>query len=156
KFNEALAQARAALGVGGGDSSALYARLLAESAKVQALSGLAFCNRTQDIVWAALGTETQGKKQSQGWWRLQPGQCAKVIKDRLGDSALYAFASVDRPEEGDVKQMWGGEHKFCIREPSFEIEDATDCEGRGFKTVGFMHIETYGRTGVNFEFAPRR
>lgn len=155
KFNDALTQARSALAILANDSATLYAKLFAEAAKVQAVSGLIFCNRTQDIVWSALATEAQGRKQSQGWWRLQPGQCAKVIKDRLGEANLYAFASVDRGE-ADVEHVWNGKHNFCIREPSFEIDEATECEGRGFKTIGFLHIDTHGRPGVTFEFAPER
>src|SRR5262249_27063035 len=75
KFNEAMTQARTALGAPATDAGGVYAKLLAEAAKNQAASGLTFCNRTQDIVWSALGIDAQGKKQSQGWWRLQPGQC---------------------------------------------------------------------------------
>jgi hypothetical protein len=32
----------------------------------------------------------------------------------------------------------------------------TDCAGRGFTGTGFMKIETTGRAGLTFEFAPRR
>ena len=155
KFNEALAQARSSLGILANDLPTLYGKLLAESVKAQATAGLTFCNRTQDIVWSALAMDIQGKKQSQGWWRLQPGQCAKVIKDRLADVGLYAFATLDQ-NEGSAPQIWGGAHNFCTRGPSFEIEEATECEGRGFKTTGFMQIDTQSRGGITFEFTPRR
>ena len=154
KFNESLSQARVALSIPPNDSSALYNKLLAEALRVQTTAGLTFCNRTQDIVWSALGTDAGGKKTSQGWWRLQPGQCAKVIKDRLVDPYLYAFASVDHTE-GAVDQTWGGAYKFCTRDSSFEIDEANDCEGRGFRTTGFLRIDTVSRPGITFEFAPR-
>ena len=96
KVSEALNQARTALGIpAASDASTIYSRLLAEAAKTQAAAGLTFCNRTQDIVWTAMATDSQGKKRSMGWWRLQPGQCEKVIKDRLVDQYIYAFASAD-------------------------------------------------------------
>jgi len=152
KFSEALSQTRTALGIPPtSDASTMYTRLLAEAAKVQASSGLTFCNRTQDIVWTAMATEAQGKKHSMGWWRLQPGQCEKVIKDRLTEDAVYAFASSDRTE--GPPPTWGGTVQFCTRDSSFEIEDATDCPGRGFVTTGFQKIDTSGRPGVTYEFA---
>ena len=155
KFSEALAQARSAFGIPGAtDASTMYTKLLAEAAKTQAAAGLTFCNRTQDIVWTAMATDSQGKKRSMGWWRLQPGQCEKVIKDRLVDQYIYAFASADRTE--GVAQSWGGTNQFCTRDSSFEIEDAADCAGRGFTGTGFLQIDTLGRPGITFEFAPRR
>ena len=155
KFNEALVQARTALAIpAGADSAVTYTKLLAEAAKSQASAGLTFCNRTQDIVWTALATDSQSKKHSMGWWRLQPQQCEKVIKDRLVDQYVYAFASADRAE--GVSQSWGGTTQFCTRESSFEIEDAADCAGRGFSSAGFLKIDTQGKPGITFEFAPQR
>jgi uncharacterized membrane protein len=135
------------------DGASLYAKLLAEAAKSQAAAGLTFCNRTQDIVWSALGVDAQGKKQSQGWWRLQPGQCEKVIKDRLTDRFIYAFAAAEKTE--GPAQTWGGTVQFCTRDSLFQIEDANDCTGRGFQSTGFLQIDTGGRPGITFEFAPR-
>jgi uncharacterized membrane protein len=153
KFNEALAQARAEMGIGQADSATLYAKLLAEATKVQAVAGLTFCNRTQDVIWTALGSVHEGKKESKGWWRLKPGQCAKVIKDRLDDRAVYGFAVADKVE--GVPETWGGSEQFCTKDSSFEINEVTDCSGSGFTNTGFMQIETTGRPGLTFEFAPR-
>lgn len=153
KFNEALGQVRSALGVSAGDAAGLYNKLLAEASKNQAAAGLTFCNRTQDIIWSALGLESQqGKKRSMGWWRLQPGQCEKVIKDRIVDRYVYAFAAADRP--GGAAETWGGPKQFCTRDNSFEINDVADCGGG--KTTGFLAIDTGGRGGLTFEFAARR
>jgi uncharacterized membrane protein len=153
KFNDALAQARSELGVGPTDTANLYAKLLAEAAKVQASAGLTFCNRSQDVIWTALGQEYQGKKESKGWWRLQPGQCAKVIKDRLDDRVMYGFGVADRD---GTPETWGGADQFCTKDSSFEIDDVADCAGRGFTSTGFMKVETSGRAGLTFEFVPRR
>ncbi len=154
KFNEAAAAARVALSLSSQDHATLYARLLAEASKTQAAAGLTFCNRTQDIIWTALGVDFQAKRESKGWWRLQPGQCEKVIKDRLDDRSIYAFAVADRSE--GVPETWGGTEQFCTKDSSFEIEDVTDCSGRGFTSTGFLQVETDGRAGLTFEFAPRR
>lgn len=155
KFSEALALTRTALQIPQSDDIAsIYNKLLAEAAKGQATAGLTFCNRTQDIVWSALGRETQGKRISQGWWRLQPGQCEKVIKDKLIERFVYAFASGEKSE--GANQTWGGAFPFCTRASLFEIEGADDCPGRGFESTGFLQIDTGGRPGLTFEFAPRR
>jgi uncharacterized membrane protein len=153
KYNEALTQVRTELGVGPTDTANLYAKLLAEAAKVQVSAGLTFCNRSQDVIWTALGQDLQGKKESKGWWRLQPGQCAKVIKDRLDDRVMYGFAIADR--EGSP-ETWGGADQFCTKDSSFDLEGVGDCAARGFTSTGFMKIETAGREGITFEFTPRR
>lgn len=154
KFSESLGQVRAALGVALNDASGLYNKLHAEAAKNQAGAGLTFCNRTQDIIFSALGIESEGKKRSMGWWRLQPGQCEKVIKDRLAERYVYAYAVADRTE--GVPESWGGTKQFCTRDPTFEIPDASDCQGRSFKSTGFLEIDTGGRPGLTFEFAARK
>jgi uncharacterized membrane protein len=150
KFSEALATARTAYAIPLTDDAAtLYNKLHAEAMKAQTALGLTFCNRTQDAVWAALARETQGKKVSQGWWHLQPGQCEKVIRDRLTERFVYAFA--EHSGEGH-DQPWKGQFDFCTRSQIFEIEGAEDCEGRGFKKTGFLQIDTGGQQGVTFEF----
>ena len=153
KFTAALTAARTELAAPAGDSAGLYTKLLAEATKAQATAGLTFCNRTQDVIWTALGQDYQSKKESKGWWRLQPGQCAKVIKDRLEDRTMFGFGIADRLE--GAAETWGGTEQFCTRDSSFEIEDTKDCSGRGFASTGFMKIETAGRPGLTFEFAPR-
>ncbi len=150
KFAEALAQARTAYAIAlTDDATTLYNKLHAEAMKAQTALGLTFCNRTQDPVWAALARETQGKKVSQGWWHLQPGQCEKVIRDRLSERFVYAFA--EHSGEG-ADQPWKGQFNFCTRSQIFEIEGAEDCEGRGFKKTGFLQIDTGSQPGVTFEF----
>jgi uncharacterized membrane protein len=150
KFSEALALARTAYGIPATDDVAtIYNKLHAEAMKAQTALGLTFCNRTQDVVWAALARETQGKKVSKGWWHLQPGQCEKVIRDRLGERFVYAFA--EHSGEG-TDQPWKGQFNFCTRAQVFEIEGAEDCEGRGFKKTGFLQIDTGGQAGAIFEF----
>ena len=150
KLTEALALARTAYSIPATDDVAtIYGKLHAEAMKAQTALGLTFCNRTQDVVWAALARETQGKKVSKGWWHLQPGQCEKVIRDRLGERFVYAFAE----HSGEsTDQPWKGLFNFCTRAQVFEIEGAEDCEGRGFKKTGFLQIDTGGQAGAIFEF----
>ena len=152
KYSEAMTQARTALSAGP-DNASLYAKLVAEATRLQAVSGLTFCNRTQTIIWTAYGREVQGKAQSRGWYRLLPEQCEKVIKERLVEPILYAFASVDKTD--GLPQTWGGNKIFCSSEASFDFDDSTNCSGKGFTGTGFFPIDTNGKTSVTFEFIPR-
>ncbi|MBI1211786.1 MAG: DUF1036 domain-containing protein [Alphaproteobacteria bacterium] len=150
KLAEALAAARTAYDIPAtADAATTYNKLHDAAKNAQALLGLTFCNRTPDAVWAALAQETQGKKVSKGWWHLQPGQCEKVIRDRLSERFVYAFAE----RGGDAQDKpWSGAFNFCTRAQIFEIEGAEDCEGRGFRKTGFLQIDTGDRPGVTFEF----
>lgn len=152
KFAEALAAARAAYGIPLTDDAAtLYNKLHEEAKRAQVAVGLTFCNRTQEAVWAALARDTQGKKVSKGWWHLQPGQCEKVIRDRLGGAERFVYAFAEASGETKAKP-WEGTFNFCTRAQIFEIEGAEDCQGRGFKTTGFRQIDTGMQAGVIYEF----
>ena len=154
KFHEAISQARTALSLSSSDTGALYSKLLAEATRIQSASGLTFCNRTQEIIWAAFGRDVPGKTQSRGWYRLLPEQCEKVIKERLSEPAIFAFASVDKTDAG-VAETWGGTKVFCTKDNSFDFDDSTNCVGKGFASTGFFQINTNGQPSVTFEFVPR-
>jgi uncharacterized membrane protein len=155
KFTEAMNQARSALGAPGADANTLFARLLAEATKLQSAAGLTFCNRTQSIIWTAYGREAQGKSQSRGWYRLMPEQCEKVVRERLTESVVYAFAAAEKPEGEGVAETWGGTKIFCSKESSFDFEDSSNCSGKGSSSTGFFQINTNGQPSVTFEFVPR-
>jgi uncharacterized membrane protein len=91
--------------------------------------------------------------QSKGWYRLQPEQCEKVIKEQLAEPYIYAFAAAERSE--GVPETWGGTKPFCTKESTFDFEDSTNCGGKGFTSTGFFQIDTSGQPGVTFEFIPR-
>ena len=153
KFTEAMTQARSALGASSADAAALYAKLLTEATRIQTSSGLTFCNRTQSIIWSAFGREIQGKPQSKGWYRLLPEQCEKVIKEKLTEQVVYAFATVEKSE--GVAETWGGTMVFCTKDSSFDFEESANCTGKGFSSTGFFQINTNGQPSVTFEFVPR-
>lgn len=154
KFNEALGQARTTLRLSSSDPATLYSALLAEATRIQSNSGLTFCNRTPNIIWTAYGREVQGKLQSRGWYKLQPEQCEKVIKERLSEPAVYAFASVDKSE--GVAETWSGSKQFCTKESSFEFDDSINCAGKGFASSGFFEIDSRDKPYIAFEFSPRK
>jgi uncharacterized membrane protein len=155
KFTDAMNQARTALGAPGADTSVLFSKLHSEAIKLQTSAGLTFCNRTQSIIWTAYGRESQGRAQSRGWYRLMPETCEKVVRERLTEPFIYAFASAEKPEGTGVAESWGGTKIFCTKDASFDFEDSTNCGGRGSSSTGFFQINTNGQPSITFEFVPR-
>ncbi len=152
KFNEALGQARTALGAPSSDPATLYTRLLAEATRIQSTSGLTLCNRTPKVIWTAYGREMQGKLQSRGWYRLQPEQCEKVIKERLSEPLIYVYAEVEKGE--GVPETWGGPKQFCTKESTFDFDDSINCSGKGFTSTGFFAKDSLNQSQVTHEFTP--
>jgi uncharacterized membrane protein len=152
KFNEALSQARTELGSGSSDLAILYPKLLSEANRVQASTGFTLCNRTEKVIDAAFGRELQGKLVSRGWYRLQPGQCEKVIRERLAEPAVYAYAVESAPADPKVPEIWPGPRQFCTRDSQFEFDDASNCGGKGSTATGFVEVPTGGLPGIRHDF----
>jgi uncharacterized membrane protein len=154
KFRDAAAAARARYAIAERDDyETFFGKLLAEAAKAQAQVGLTFCNRSNDALWVALGQDLQGRKASKGWWRIQTGQCEKVIKERLAQRYLFAHASNDR---GGTDGIWGGAYPFCTKDAAFEMDSNSSCESRGGVRTGFFAIDTQGRAGAVYNFGPQQ
>jgi uncharacterized membrane protein len=127
---------------------------LLDAAKKSGTAGLTWCNDTQNVVMAALGTEERGAIVTQGWYRVMPGHC---YQPEVSGQArrLYSFAeAVD--EEGQVVKRgqrtvaWGGPAVLCTRDVKFEIEDHKDCVDRGLAASGFAVIDPTRGTTVRF------
>lgn len=152
-FRQALTDARAKFGYQPAeDPTQTYVRLMAEAAKLQSQTGLTFCNRSASAIWVALGLDEDGRKQSRGWWRIQSGQCEKVVKDRLTQRFLFAHASNDK---GGADGSWSGKYPFCTRDATFELEGGENCQARGGERTGFFAIDTQGRPGAVYNFNPK-
>jgi uncharacterized membrane protein len=99
---------------------------------------------------AALGVEDSGAIVSRGWYRIEPGKCLKP--EISGEpQRLYSFGqAIDK--EGRVVMragqslVWGGGTILCTRDVRFELNDQTDCLGKGLGPIGFATIEGSGTT----------
>jgi uncharacterized membrane protein len=152
-FRQALTDARTQFGYAATeDSTQTYVKLMAEAAKIQSQTGLTFCNRSPSAIWVALGRDEEGRKQSRGWWRIQAGQCEKVIKDRLTEQFLFAHASNDK---GGADGAWSGRYPFCTKDSAFEMDGGENCQQRGGERTGFFAIDTQGRPGAVYSFNPK-
>jgi uncharacterized membrane protein len=126
----------------------LLALLLWPWAPSQAHAALVFCNRTQQPIEAALGYRDQGEGDagdtwiSEGWWRIEPGQCSRVYGQPLKERFYFYYAtalSATTPEQKPF--AWAGKYQFCTDIKAFRVEGDGDCEGRGYRARGFQQID---------------
>ena len=113
-----------------------------------ARAALVFCNRTQIPLEAALGHREHGegdegdKWVSEGWWRIEPGQCSRVFGQPLKERFYFYHATALSPAAPGKKPfVWQGKYQFCTDAKAFRIEGDGDCEGRGYRAKGFQQID---------------
>jgi uncharacterized membrane protein len=136
-------------------NAAAFFDTLLDAAKKSDTFGLTWCNDTQNVVMAALGTEERGGIVTQGWYRVLPGRCYKP--DVSGQPRrLYSFAEAVDADGQSIKRgqktlAWGGPAVLCTRDVKFAIEDHKDCVDRGLAASGFAVIDPgRGNTTVRF------
>jgi uncharacterized membrane protein len=140
---------------GDAPSAATFFETLLDAAKKTRTVALTWCNDTQNVVMAALGTEERGAIVTQGWYRVLPGRC---YQPEVSGQArrLYSFAEAVDEDGQAIKRgaralAWGGPTVLCTRDIKFEIEDHKDCAERGLAPSGFAVIDaSRGTTTVRF------
>lgn len=110
-------------------------------------ASFAFCNRTRSTLEAAFGYRDGTVWHSEGWWRLDPGQCSRVSSAPLTQRFYFYYAKALGPAERgeDGVRIWDGKYIFCIDQKAFKIEGDGRCEARGFKSQGFQEVDIGGR-----------
>jgi uncharacterized membrane protein len=127
---------------------------LAGAVQQSAVAKLSWCNDTGYTVMAALGIEDGGAVVTRGWYRVEPGKC---LKPEISGQPqrLYSFGeAVDKDGRVVMRAgqalVWGGSTVLCTRDVRFELNDQTDCLGKGLASTGFAGIEGSG-TIVRFQ-----
>lgn len=107
-----------------------------------AKAALLFCNRAQAPIEAAFGYRDQNLWLSEGWWQIQPGQCARITGKPL-DQRYYFYYGRTLTTQQSSKQLpvWSGKYAFCTDNKAFRIEGDGNCEARGYKERGFQEID---------------
>lgn len=102
-----------------------------------------FCNQTETVIEAAFGTREEGKWVSEGWWQIQPGQCARVMNKPLTQRFYFYYArALALPgKDGKEPMVWSGKYTFCTDGKAFKIEGDSKCEERGYRKQGFQDID---------------
>ena len=121
-------------------------------------SGWEVCNETSYIIEASTGRyEGQGVV-VQGWTRLRPGACAKVIEGGLQPGIHYLFGRSSTAHRGGRK-VWGGKSNLCIDPTgSFAVENIPDCSVMGLESREFrpVLIENARRWRTSFTETDKR
>jgi uncharacterized membrane protein len=122
---------------------ALFAFTVLAHTAAPAHAAFLFCNRTQTPIEAAFGYRDDIKWQSEGWWQIQPGQCARVYSRPLTQRFYFYFARALTAPSANGKQptTWGGKYRFCIDGKAFRIEGDGKCEPRGYQEKGFQEVD---------------
>lgn len=108
-----------------------------------ALASLLFCNQTTQAIETSVGYRQSGAWHADGWWQIQPGQCARVINGPLEQRHYFYYArALSLPgKDGAAPMTWGGKYAFCIDKKAFRIDGMEKCESRGYQPVGFQDVD---------------
>jgi uncharacterized membrane protein len=130
--------------------ASLLAALIDGAAREQAKTGLNLCNKTRYLIWGAVGFTAEDEDMSSGWIRVEPGQCTKAIKGKLGTRPYYVYAEATDDKGVMAKQagrllVWSGSEPFCTKTTRFEIKGRDACGTRGYDERRFMRVDTGGK-----------
>jgi uncharacterized membrane protein len=117
-----------------------------------AFAALSFCNRTQTTLEAAWGyrdadaDDTQNWV-SEGWWRIEPGQCARVYGQPLLQRFYFYYAHALAQTSKDAPPtVWSGKYMLCTDDKAFRVTGDGDCPGRNYQTTGFQELDLGSNT----------
>ena len=126
--------------------------LCAVGATFPAYAAMSFCNRTAGPVEAALGyrddkDDTAESWISEGWWRIEPGQCARVYGQPLDQRFYFYYARALTPNVKDQPPTtWSGKYMMCTDDKAFRISGKVDCPSRNYQSTGFQELDLGANT----------
>lgn len=127
--------------------------LIDEANAREAKLGFFYCNKTDAPIWSAIAqSEDEDVYNSKGWWKIEPGDCSKIVKGALERDHYYVYGVMEDPA-GD-RPITGGEREFCINVIMFELDDELSCSDQDLKEASFRRIEIGSAQSINFDFLP--
>lgn len=108
-----------------------------------AQAGLEICNKTELLQSISIGYKGDTDWTSEGWWNIEPGECAQVVAGDLTKRFYYYYA------ESPGVTFESQNYEFCTSDEVFTIVGDTDCEKRGYDVERFREIDT-GETAREF------
>lgn len=149
----ALAAYRAEKGLSEGAiiDEAVIDALIEDANAREAKLGFFYCNKAAAPVWSAIAEpEKDGVYVSKGWWKIEPGECAKVIKGELTHDHFYVYGVI---EEGrQERRLAGGDRAFCVNAVKFAISNDAACADQEYDEAVFRRFEIGGATSATFDF----
>jgi len=95
-------------------------------AAAPAHADLTLCNRTSYRMQTAIGIERRANVETRGWFRLDPGECRKVVDGAIEADMTYVHARTP-PVYGPAPLPQGGDAEFCVRDGDFEFPNGRGC-----------------------------
>jgi uncharacterized membrane protein len=128
--------------------------MIEETNAREAKLGLFYCNKAEAPVWAALA-EPKGdtRYESRGWWKLEAGDCAKVIKGALSVDHFYVYGVIEAAG-GAERRLSGGDKAFCVNAVRFASTTDTSCADQELDEAIFRRVEIGGASSSTFDFTP--
>jgi len=105
---------------------ALLALGLPLIAAAPARADLRLCNRTSYRMQAAVGIEQRANVETRGWFKVDPGECRKVMDGPLDADMTYVHARTPAIY-GSAPLPENGEAEFCVRDGDFEFPNGRGC-----------------------------
>ena len=117
----------------------------------EAKLGFFYCNKTDSSVWTAIAEPNDSENyDSRGWWKIEPGDCSKIIKGELARDHYYVYGVI---EEGvNERSLAGGEKAFCVNAIMFAVKNDLSCADQELEEATFRRIEIGSATSATFEF----
>ncbi|MGE0753450.1 MAG: DUF1036 domain-containing protein [Variibacter sp.] len=103
---------------------AVFAAAMLSAAPAHA--DLQLCNRTSYIFDLALGLESKGATATQGWFRVNPGDCRTVLTGELNAEKVFV-ATRALPLYGSAPLVQTGGPQLCVANDNFIIAGAQKC-----------------------------
>ena len=135
---------------------ALISELVEGAKREQAKFGLTLCNKTDNLVWAAVATSRADEDTSSGWLRIAPKTCTKAIKDKLEAKPYFIYAEATDAKgaiamKGTKRMIWSGREVFCVKTTRFDIRGRETCATRGYDERPFMKVDAGGKAGFSYD-----
>lgn len=117
-----------------------------------AQAAMSFCNRTVGPIEAALGYRDDADSTTQnwiseGWWKIEPGQCARVYGQPLTQRFYFYYAhALTQTLKDAPPTIWSGKYIFCTDEKAFRVEGDGDCPSRNYQSTGFQELDLGANT----------
>jgi len=141
------------LAIRNGIDEELMNTLIEEANTIDSKLGFFYCNKTASEVWSAIAFPKQDNYVSQGWWRLEPGQCTKILKGKLTHDHYYVYGVIGGEGSNEAEQILSGGNKvFCINDVLFEVTNGSGCSEQDLSEGMFKKVEIGGSPAATYNF----
>ncbi|MEX6632822.1 DUF1036 domain-containing protein [Hyphococcus lacteus] len=127
--------------------------LIEEANAREAKLGFFYCNKTNNPVWSAIAEPLDDADyRAKGWWKLEPGDCSKILKGALDKDHYYVYGLIEDPTA--ERTLTGGNKSFCVNTIMFTSETDLSCGDQELDEAKFRRFEIGGVESATFDFLP--